>query len=240
MRKQRIPMAVTIRLVIIAVLMLALIVSTNRPAFSMTIDVLAWATTRDTTSVTQDRQKVTALHEAGHLVVSAALRGMGSIHSAKVFTRVATDSDNTLYGESDTDVSIPQGSRSDAMNVAAVFYAGMMTESALLDRDSDSSGSDQKAASAAIFDRFENPETAEHGMAALQTDSELKSFMKDSTAAAACATATVYANAQVIRDLGDEIMRQPTYFNRRHMSEDELREFFTSHPITKASPACDF
>jgi ATP-dependent Zn protease len=232
--------AITIRLAIIAILLLALLVFSNRRLLSLVTDASDWYT-QPSVAVSQERQKVTALHEAAHVVASVTLRGADSAHSVRVYSGVPAASRDTLLGQSDTDMWIRPGSRADALNVAVVLYAGGAAETELLKTQSYSDGSDRREATRALMQRFtDDPAAAERGMSALQNEKDILDFMDDTRAAQYCAQSVVQTNDKVIHALADEIMRQPENFNRRVMDEKQLREFFAAHPVQKPFTVCDF
>lgn len=238
MRKGLSP-AITVRLVIMAVLVAALLVMTNRPALLWVTDAYNWAANKSV-PVSGKRQALTALHEAAHVVASATLRGTGSVHSTRVYTQVPRDARDTVYGQSDVDVSIRPDVRADTMNVAVMLYAGGMAEAELLKRQPDSNGSDLKQARRALLlhypDHYGNTDDDE----ILLKPKDVLDFMDDTRAAQYCAQSAVQTNGAVVRALGEEILKQPDRMGRRQMDEEQLRTFFASHPVMKPYTVCDF
>ena len=122
----------------------------HRPTWLLALDAFSWAT-QTTVAVMPERQKVTAIHEAGHAVASVALQGASSVHSLRVYTEIPTGSRDTLLGQSDTDMFIQTGSRTDALKIAAILHAGSFAETEYTSKESDSSESDRRQATRAIM-----------------------------------------------------------------------------------------
>ncbi len=239
MRKS-IPPAIAIRLAIIGLLLVTLLVFMHGPTLQLVTDAVNWAS-RKSVPVSADRQNVTALHEAAHVVASVTLHGAGSVHSTKVYVAVPRDAADTLYGQSDVDVTIRPDVRADALGIAVIMYAGASAEEELLKRQSDSSGSDRREATRALMGRYtDDPIAAERGMRALENEKDILDFMDDVRAAQYCAQSVVQTNRNVVRALGEEIMRQPERLGRRQLDEGQLRAFFAAHPVMKPYTVCDF
>lgn len=239
MRKGLSP-AITVRLVAITVLLIALLVMLNRPAALWVTDTYDWATKKSVPTSTE-RQAVTALHEAAHVVAAATLRGTGSVHSVRVYTQVPKDAKDTTYGQSDVDMSIRPDVRADSLIVAVTLYAGGKAEEELLKRQSDSSGSDLKQARRVLMLRYtDDLDVADRGMTALENSKDVLDFMDDTRNTQYCAESVVQTNRAVVRALGEEIMRQPDRMGRRQLGEAQLQAFFAAHPVMKPYTVCDF
>jgi hypothetical protein len=240
--KIRKSVALTIRLVILAMLAAALLVMSHPSWRCLASDILLWQENA-TASLSDANIATTAVHEAGHIVVSAALRGADSLAGVAVYTNAMFDGKETLYGHALIDKSVSPHSRRDALIVASVLYAGTSAESAVLGRILNIDTSDNQSAEIVIVGyRCDTvPDDAYAATTEAMASEESSDAMRtDMVEARRCADAAAKTNTDIIRALADEILRQPVRFSRHFMDADDLAAFFTKHPATRPSPECVF
>jgi hypothetical protein len=226
-----------IRVTLLVTLIVGFVVMKSNPPMDVVHDLRAWASGNGA-PVSAERQRTAAIHEAGHVVTSWALRGPRSVQSVRVYDK--TNDETMMFGEAVTNVEIWQGSHQEAMRVAAMMYAGLVSEELIGKHDSDGSENDEGAATRVLVAEMKGGAEAEHGMSALHTVGEVNAFMRNARDAVECAQTLTVANEAAVSALADAILAAPERFGRRRLNNDDLRAFFATHKLVTPKPECEF